>query len=563
MGASIIQQEAGPSNLSKDGTLSLDAQKKVFDRAQANGVKISFLLSPHYFPDWAREASPAVTIPNHQFITYNIDHPIARQVIGDWLRGAIGQLADEPALLSFCLSNEPAYSWSGRDTFSHPLWTKFLSDTHRSIDVLNKLYGTSYTSFDQVPPPPIPVPDFNQPVEIMRAYYDWMNFNNRHFADWHEWMNGIIKNTAPKVSTDIKIMAGAAFDRGSMYIGVDPEQFCAITNFAGNDDYMFPVNDGRYALEWQLEESGYDLLRSFHDQPSINSENHLIPDRFTEPVPMEYARTVMWQGALHGQAATVTWVWGEAGDQNDDLYGSIYYRPADVFGAGRAWLDAERLSGQVASIIRLQPHVAILYSRTSLFWQSGYANTLETAYAALDFSGEPVTFVTEQELKNGDYKNVKIILLPQATHVTDSTVDALLKFVSRGGKLVSFGSGNLSKDQYDRSRQIPAALCQATLDANDDEEAAQRQLLPILKSVGCYIPLYSHDTGRQTYGVEYRRFNYDGKSYVSAINLMSQPQHINAMMPGPGSIKDLLSGENLDESDIEMPPMQPRMLAAR
>jgi hypothetical protein len=239
LGATIVQQEAGPNTLDANG-IDQGGLARMLDKLKAahqNGVMVDMLLSPHYFPQWAISQYPDIGIKAHSFIQYDIDHPKAREIIEKWLRTAVSAVKDQPALFSFCLANEPVYVSSGRDVYSKPLFAAYLQREHGSIGNLNSLYKTNYTSFDDVPVPDANVPGFDQPVETMRAYYDWMTFNQQHFADWHTWMNGIIKSIAPSVPTHDKIMAGRVFDRGFLGDGIDPELYEDFTDIAGNDDY--------------------------------------------------------------------------------------------------------------------------------------------------------------------------------------------------------------------------------------------------------------------------------------------------------------------------------------
>src|SRR5205085_6155015 len=168
----------------------------------------------------------------------------------------------------------------------------------------------------------------------------------------------------------------------------------------------------------------YDLLNSFRNQPVFNSENHVIPDGYPAAhIPMTQIRAGMWQGALHHQGATTIWVWEEPLDPS--LTGSIYFRPANVYGAGRAFLDLNRFSNEVAAINQAPARVALLYSWPSVFWEEKYKGTLMSTYALLNFMGEKVTFVSEQQLaENRVAPNIKFVVIPQATHVAAPTIPA-------------------------------------------------------------------------------------------------------------------------------------------
>ena len=457
------------------------------------------------------------------------------------------------------------------------MWNAYLKKRHGSIDLLNRLYGTTYASLDAVPVPAASRPAFSEPIGKRRAYYDWGTFNDSHFADWFRWMNGIIKAVAPDAVTHTKIMAVRALDGGMIGSGIDPEEFCGITDLAGCDDYCYVPGYSEvggwgdagaggpasilYAYGWQTEEITYDLLRSFRQQPVVNSENHFIPDGYEPQVPLAYVRSVMWQGALHGQGATSLWLFREAGkSKNSDAYGSIYYRPADVFGAGRAWLDARRCAGQVAAVVRAKPHVAILYSRSSLYWQKDYIRSLSSAYTALNFLGEPVTFVTEKQLMEGTAVSVGTIILPQATHVTDSTVTALAKFVTKGGKLIALGEGNLGFDEYARPRSLLAALRPASLPVSDDDRVLFRQLAPMARELGAPAKLLDVETGERVFGVEYRIVSEQGRLYLSALNHLKHDQTVQLLGSATLQAKDLLSGDWLDSSHIRLEPMRPVLL---
>ncbi|MES2459594.1 MAG: beta-galactosidase, partial [Armatimonadota bacterium] len=479
LGASLIQQERGPSSsLDPDHDTLLEGGRSLVDTlrlASRSRMKIDLLLSPHYFPDWAVKKAPDVLNGNPGFIGFNIDHPVARSVVERHLRTLLPAVRTEPALLSLCLSNEPIYSSSGRDPHSRPLWTAYLRDVHGTVDAVNVLYGTRYARLEEVPVPPVGMPAESG---AQRAYFDWCRFNQRHFADWHLWMSDLCHKEAPGVPTHAKIMVFDTFERGLVHRGVDPELFCEATDIAGCDAYAFfrgdllarfqraepltPAATGilpeDYAYSWLGHELFYDLLHSFKGQPVFNSENHIIPDNSpAQHIPSAHTRAVFWQGALHHQGATTTWVWEDGTDAF--LAGSIYFRPANTYAEGRALLDLNRLSAEVTAINRQKPRVAILYSPTSIFWEPDYGAQVSRVYAALRFQGQPCTFVSERQLQSGKFAKVDRIIVPHATHVADTAVAALRRYVKTDRNRVLFvGDNNLAFDEYHRPRSLPAQL---------------------------------------------------------------------------------------------------------
>ncbi|OIN98564.1 hypothetical protein AUJ67_08280 [Candidatus Desantisbacteria bacterium CG1_02_49_89] len=306
-GINIIQIEFGPNSVfPSEGKVSDAAVKdflKVADRAQANNVAINLLLSPHYFPEWVKNKYPHLKSCSGGFLQYCIDAPESRRVLEDFIRFVIPMVKDHPALHSVCLSNEPVYTESRECEFTKNMWREWLQKKHGSIGTLNKNYGTSYSSFDDVPAQ-------GSNVKEKPVYYDWAVFNAERFAGWHKFMADIIHEVAPDLPVHAKIMMWCPVaDRGTTGWGIDPELFGELSQINGNDCCKWYARDGEYCSGWQVENMAYDLQRSVADKPVFNSENHLIMDRDFGYIPSAHVRNVLWQGAIHGQGATTIWVW--------------------------------------------------------------------------------------------------------------------------------------------------------------------------------------------------------------------------------------------------------------
>ena len=563
MGATLVQDgRCGPSSMNKDGTLGEGPRAMLadLDRADMYGVKTDVLTSPHYFPAWAYSASNSAGL--HEggglgFLNFNIDHPAAKDAIERWCDVASAAMKDKPALLSICLSNEPVYNKSGMTRESLPIYRDYLRQAHcGSVAHLNALYGTRYKGFDEVVPPGH---GLAAEVEKNRAYYDWTRFNKKHFSDWHRWMAEIIKKNLPHVPVHAKIMVFYSLDRDKLSYGVDPEEFCDFSDIAGCDAYALPAGDYK-TYDWFGHEFWYDLLNSFHNQPVFNSENHIIADGAGPAhIPATMTRAQFWQDALHHQAATTTWVWEKAGDTS--LTGSIYYRPANTYGAGRAFIDINRFADEVAAINRAPARVALLYSQPSIFWEEKYAAAIRDIYTYLNFLGEKTTFVSEKRLQDRPLPaSVRWIVLPQATHVEERTVAALAEFIAGGGKIICIGSGNLAFDEYHRKRKVPAGLVDgpavAKFEFQKEASSSQRILQDILKPA----ELLDAASGKLAWNVEYRLVKHQGATLVPIIDFAAGPITVRCPAIAGKRTIDLLSGEEVDPAAIRLEPMVPRLL---
>ena len=589
LGASLIQQERGPSSsLGPISDTLLGGGRSMVDTLQSagrSGMKIDLLLSPHYFPDWAAKQAPDVLNGNPGFLGFNIDHPVAQSVTQRHLRNLLTVIGREPALLSLCLSNEPIYSSSGRDKYSFPLWTAYLKRVHGTVESVNALYQTQYKRLEDVPVPPLGMP---KETAARRVYYDWVRFNQAHFADWHRSMSDLCHRYAPGVPTHAKIMVFNTFEQGRVDWGVDPEMFCGATDIAGCDAYAFFRGDllarfqrgdmltpqiaatlpEDYAYGWQGDELFYDLLHSFSNQTVFNSENHVIPDGSpARHIPPEHTRAAFWQGGLHHQGATTTWVWEDS--QDNGLAGSIYFRPANAYAEGCALLDLNRLSREVTAINGQTPHVAILYSPPSIFWEADYGGQVFRLYTALRFQGENVTFVSEKQLQSGGYPPVTRIILPHATHAADATAAALARFAHKAeNKVVFVGTDNLAFDEYNHGRTLPAALAASVmLDGKPADAAGRTAFLRALRTAlaepgGKNAPPSLKYVGvdQFAWGIEYRAVA-DGKSLlVPLINFLPETQIVHLDLPGRTVATDLLSGATVDLTQIRLRSMEPLLL---
>ncbi len=551
LGASLVQDGcAGPSSMNADGRLGEGGLGvlRALDRADRHGMRLDFLLSPHYYPDWAN--APDLRNGNIGFLGFNVFHPKAKATIEKWIELMAEGLKHKPALHSVCLANEPVYISSGRDNYTRPAFAAYLKRKHGRLTDLNALYGANYASFEEIPVPP---PAMSTGVPAQRAYYDWTCFNKRMFADWHAWMDSLLKQQGVRAPTHTKIMVFQTLDRDKLAHGVDPELMCRTTDLAGCDAYAFP--GGAYAYDWFGQEFFYDLLHSFRGQSVFNSENHVIPDNSPPShIPMSHTRSVLWQGGLHHQGSTTIWVWEHAADPS--LAGSIYFRPANVYGAGRAMLDLNRLAPEVRAFDTATPRVALLYSQPSIFWEQKYQGTIYSLYTALNFMGENVTFVSERQLAAGTAAKVQWLLVPNATHVLPSTSAALAAYATAGTKILLIGKESLTRDEYDRP--LARTEYQVTEMAGDEPGTAamlRQKLAPM-----AFDELRDVATGKPVWGVEFRTVRRGQTALIALNNFNKEGKTVSLPRWTKVAAVDLLSGESVDPRGFKVETMTPRLL---
>ena len=525
-GINIIQSaEFGPAQLfPKEGVVDLTLAKtlvKTLDAAAKNNVRVDWLLSPHYFPAWAMAKYPQLGKGGGGFLGFCVDDPAAKQIVEKFLRIVVPMIKDKPALHSICLSNEPINPFNGNCPDTKPLWIEYLKQTHGDIATLNKRYGTEYASFGDVPYGGDP------------QAYDWMIYNHQRFTAWHRWMADIIHEMAPNVPTHAKAMSNA-LNASQVGWATNQEMLGNALELNGNDCYMFPANG---VVDPWLQNTSYDIQRSFARKPVFNSENHIAPDGSNYYMQPGAFRTALWQGAVHGQGCTTIWVWERAFDNSNGFIGSVMDRPLCAQAVGTTCLDLNRFADEVTALETMKAPVAIVYSMSSIIRRGNeHTGAIYGTYFCLDFSGLKIDFISEKQLAEGKGADYKAIIVPDAETMTDAAFEGLRKLPA-STKL--FTENNcFVRNEYGKARDPKLVK-----ELNDKATAlaagaADKVLWPSLRGElgkAGVLPEYSvvdAKTGEVLWNVEWLPVNYKGKTLINIVNYLNKPVDVKIMRGG-------------------------------
>ena len=408
--------------------------------AENNNVGVSLLLSPHYIPGNLPEN--VYCNDGGIFIRYNIDAEETRQVIEDFLNTLMPLLDGYPALQNICISNEPVYKATNFYDYYNPLFRKYVEKIHLNIDNLNKAYGTNYKDFTEV----------NMPKSAMRRPidYDYIEFNDEIFTDWHKWMSGIIKNHLPDVPIHSKMKGYFTSEKETgiefLLRGTDLEKFAEFSDYAGNDTWDYMGELSRYYTSMFL----YDYQMSVTEKPVYNSEDHIIADRdnIFNDNQRKHWRNNLWMGTAHGRSMTTIWTWERDYNQSSDFYNSVLFRPDIVAETGKTALDLTRLNNEMSRIQQSMPYVAILYSKPSRLYNADYSKSLFDAYKALLGIGQRPGVISDRSIEKLD--KYKVLVISNATNCSKNTLNKIEAFIKNGGKVIYTGEV-LSKDEYNNA----------------------------------------------------------------------------------------------------------------
>jgi hypothetical protein len=524
IGINLLQIEIGPKSTVFEGGTREDEVRSVIlpalDRARDNGVRVDLLTSPHYFPEWAFATWPALKVASgvlgtQPFLKSSVEAPQALAIYQRHLRTLIPLVKDHPALLSICLSNEPSLQEGWKDPARLALWHDYLRRIHGEIATLNAAWNASYASFEEIPQTPF---DYKEPTARL---YDSVRFNQERFSGWHRWMVEIIHKMRPDLPCHAKVMK-LVDDGDYVFWGVDPLQFAELSQINGNDCYFTPAEgEGWFASNFLPQNENYDLQRSMKRLPIFNSENHIIRDRTKYFVPAEHVYSAIWQGAVHGQGASATWIWQRTYDPEADAEGLILHRATCTAAMSRCALDLMRLSREMAAIQNAVPEVAILFSHAARLQDNEYIESRNRVYEALNFCGVPIAFVTDEQAATGKLKQYKILIVPQAKAALLAAIEAIHAYAQGGGRVLVYGKDNLTRDEYGHKVAPPKRM--KKLPETQGVELRDALIRLLAKAdVKTPFALRAKDN-TIPYGVEWRCAVIGGRNIVNIVNYAKVP----------------------------------------
>jgi len=561
-GLNIIQIEMGPRNALPDPD-SVDVVAihenvvRWLDLAAEHDVAVNLLISPHYFPQWAKDADPAHDECGEGFIKFCIEAPNTRLVMEKWLDALMPRIAGHPALHSICLSNEPQYR--GKCAYDRARFQAWLKEKWGSIRKANKVYGTHYRRFE----------DVDLPGDGSRGYglfFDACRFNQDRFLAFHDMLREYVHRHDPELPVHVKIMSHAFEDPGRFEVGIDYERFNQLDRIAGNDCvYAFSGDrQAPHACEWLTMAMNYSLQHcTAPDSPVFNSENHLIADGDARYMPETYIRTVYWHEALHGQGATTTWVWERA--QDGDFAENILTRANCVRALGQVALDLSRLAPEVHALSRAKADVAILYAYSSLLPSMDYVEEARAAFEGAYFTGAVCDFVTERQAAAGALAQYKLVIATRAAHTPDAVFRAFQDYIRNGGTVMTVGPC-FTHDEYGHARRkelVRSGNGRLIVYPEPLTPRAYRDIIDrLLDRAGAARPVRLEDTyGEPVWGVHLRAAAYRGQLLVSLLNLSHEPKRVRLVAETPvRQMVDLVNNKEVT-SVLTLSPLESALIA--
>ena len=580
----FIGGESGISfgSLQSDGTLSDNSIGRLIsklDALQAIGQKGSIGFGQS-IPSWAVTKWPDIDDFKGHFFSNDIDHPQIRELWRNFISSLVPKIRNHPAKFDYQLAIEPIWpsigTWmvNNASPYTFQKCQLWLENLYSNIDALNKSWGTNYSSFKEIVSRP---KDNSNPA----YWYDWCRFNEWRVTDFFKFICDEIHKYDPDARCHMRISVGGInyLDAGTntvtgLHNGIDRDALVRLYEINGLDNFMQPAagkvdeqlryysqyDEKAYSLRWLGHTILLDFIRSLGpDKLIFDSEWHSVSSVYyvNPEIPAGYMHTALWLSALHGLGATRTWYWcrnanGSPGRSQEEYYGSLLVQPRllNEYGVGLAELNA--FGKEVVALERAPKQIYLLYSEPSAIQSSDYLNNQMLTFEALQLTGLPTGFVTENDLNTtGLPPGCKWLIIADASHVSQSTLDWLRKYVKGGGKLLVIGKNALKNNEYGKPNSSSQLEFLSVADRLDivAPPVLLGQIEALMSKTGVNRPIRCIDkTSKETaHGVLCRSVEYKGGHLICLINVAAVPKEVTLELNG----KPVTTALDLFENAVE------------
>lgn len=552
-----VYEEGSDKNLLSNAGFEADVYPEVeslkvhLANAQNNNVAVSLLLAPHYLENIAAENGiPLTSDDQATFIRFDINNAKVKEIIEAHIRGVLSNVKDYTCIDSICISNEPWFDTRWFSDYTDD-FKAYAIAKHGSEENARNVYGL-YSWQDIT----MPETNFFGNYKINARAYDWMEFNDKVFTDWHKWMEGIVREYLPDTPVHSKVMenvitSGETKERVELARGTDYELFGEFSDYSGIDGSNYS-DDEYYEMMFH-----YDYLESVVDKPVYNSETHIIKDYSGDAAKLDAfsndttkkALTKMWQGAVHGRDLSTVWAWQRhyADDQNNSaFFGGLLFRPDLVEGLGQMNLDFARLADEIVELQENSDKVALFYSKPSRLYNSAHITNVLSVYKELVKNGYDVGVVTEKSVDK--LSGYKTLIIPSATHTTQAALTAIEGFITNGGKVLYSGNDVLSKNEYEKS-----------LSNSNVINAGSTYSLSAIPAGA--VTLKDASTGAAVTGIEWQYSLTEDRILVNAVNMTDSAKVVDVYYNGEKltKMKELIT-DNAGIGSVTLSSYEPQLL---
>ncbi|ANQ52398.1 hypothetical protein MY04_5063 [Flammeovirga sp. MY04] len=523
-------------------------------------------------PKWFTKQYPETSIGKRRYFDYDIDHPETKKLLDLLFKNTVPQIQGKKySQLGYMLVNEPHWhtkkgEWDtgAVSTFTHQKFKEYLKEKHQHIDQLNLVWGSNFTSFDEVT---IEVP-IDEKLLGTAQWYDWCRFNQIRGNEWFKFLNDEITQYDPTAKTHIKVMPHLFTNNGRTH-GIDLEYMTRLTSIIGNDagaTYSDMWNKkaepwkARYYFDFRQLCMSYDFMKSVSpEKVMFNSECHFIStirfrDLYLKP---EYARATYWLATTLGMNAVQTWFWprGLDGSLRKEAKGyaaSITQMPSVLNEITLTFADLNANGASIAALQKQRKPIRVFQSETSAINVKSYMDDVFATYESVLFDGFPIGFVTKGILEEQNHNQWDVILIRKTPNVTKAERDALQSYIDIGGKIV-MDKESILTDEY--GRKLSPLKGSSIVFVDDLKELRENALASVAIKKPFDVQEQS-ELSNQSCIWRYHQVAED-QGIVSIVNVGHSEKEINIKSSKKMVIKNIIDGTS-SKANFVMQPLEVR-----
>lgn len=594
---------ACPRNVLKSEKEILTPEMRWFDEALKLGVALDPYLGYHNFPSWAVDKYPEIkgnSNANYKkgnvWQKISLEHPVTRKILEKNFRIIIPLLKEKPALLGYGLALEDGYNCRG--DIGNRMFRNYLEKKHTNIGCLNKAWNTDYKNFEEINPPPEDITK----ITNFPHFQEWCLFNQRTFFDFLKWQKDIIREYDSKkpIYAGYKCHGPGDYARNGYLDGGDIELVTGLSDMMCLDSSIW-IQHPDYALDHWAALFAYDLMHSIAPEKVIaDAEWHGISPGIVTGVTEDYSeakiynflRTALWQAFLRGVSVIESFQWTGSGAYRDgkkDIWpfcDDLPAKPVACYSTGRTSLEIRRLADSLARFSQEKAEAALLYSHYSIpslpRFPSFHDENLRIAYEGTFFLDAKLAFITERQISSGMAGNYKLIIIPSAKRVKESTCQKLKEYVKNGGTVL-VSENSLEYDEYENARDISSfmngkeiTIGNLRLSVNNFGKGKVYYIksLPPPKDIGKLcdilfddlkikrpIRILSDSTERQ-WGIESRTVQLNDNKYLTYLINISKNE-LKVKLSGKNKIikiRNIITGKKIENTIFNLPVLSPILM---
>jgi beta-galactosidase GanA len=429
--------------------------------AHKNGLKILFTIGTISLPREFFAKYPDIRFVDidGNFFPRNIEdltwpqacfnHPGYREEIASFIEEIVTRYRDHPAMAYWTVHNEPCNPWGGTGCYcehTKKVFRSWLSERYGGdLERLNRLWGSTWPSFDAVEPPHTWPHKGGNPT----TWLDWMTFGEWNVTDFIRWEAELVKRLDSKHLVGTNTMGGVLLP---ITVAQSERELAKVLDFIGIDWYPSWELHRRHGEKAQMEK---------HVSAKLDATRWAVGDKLAMVMEVQAGPNAesIWFGADEMRIEA----WQSVAHNMKELY---YYRWDPLVSGAEPWVHFMRsINGEVTDrideagrmarvlghmgdlIARSKPAqapVALFYSRESKIVAEGdnlynpqFMEAIKGTYRLLTDNHYTVDFIDGEEVLAGKLAGYRVLLLPFVYCLSEAEAGAIKAFVQAGGIVIA------------------------------------------------------------------------------------------------------------------------------